>query len=260
MENQLYRSWDDLAFEFRNRKYGAFLIRSRYSRNITLAVTFTVILAVGCLYAPKLAAYFKGEEVAELPTITKTIKYTDLAPPPPIDKNLPPPPKVNVQVKKVIKFLPPKLTEKVVEQEEDMPIIEELKTATTGAEDVEGVEEVVFEGPAVEVEEKTEEVYSIVEQMPEFDGGLSEMMAYLAKHTKYPSQARRLGIEGTVYVQFVIEQDGSVSSVNAIKGIGAGCDEEAARVIQGMPKWKPGKQNGDPVKVRFVLPIKFQLG
>jgi len=83
---------------------------------------------------------------------------------------------------------------------------------------------------------------------------------YVSKNLKYPSQARRMGVEGKVFVQFVVDKDGSISQVQSIKGIGAGCDEEAVRVLQNAPKWKPGKQRGRPVRVRMVLPITFKLG
>ncbi|MCK5701162.1 MAG: energy transducer TonB, partial [Cyclobacteriaceae bacterium] len=77
---------------------------------------------------------------------------------------------------------------------------------------------------------------------------------------KYPAQARRMGIEGKVFVQFVVDKDGTLTEVTAVKGIGAGCDQEAVRVIEGAPKWKPGKQRGRSVKVRMILPITFKLG
>ncbi len=76
---------------------------------------------------------------------------------------------------------------------------------------------------------------------------------------KYPSQARRMGIEGRVYLQFVVDRDGSITDIQAVKGIGAGCDEEAVRVMKTVPKFKPGKQRGVPVRVRMVMPISFKL-
>ena len=77
---------------------------------------------------------------------------------------------------------------------------------------------------------------------------------------KYPSQARRMGIEGRVFVEFIVDKDGTLTNVKAIKGIGAGCDEEAERVIKNHPKWNPGKQRGKAVKQKIVLPITFKLG
>jgi protein TonB len=83
---------------------------------------------------------------------------------------------------------------------------------------------------------------------------------YVGKKLKYPAQARRMNIEGKVFVEFVVNRDGSLVDVKVMKGIGAGCDEEAVRVIQSAPAWKPGKQRGKPVRQRMVLPITFKLG
>jgi protein TonB len=91
-------------------------------------------------------------------------------------------------------------------------------------------------------------------------GGMTAFYKYVGDKIKYPSQARRMGVEGRVFVEFIIDKDGSISDVRAVKGIGAGCDEEAVRILQAAPKWKPGKQRGKPVKQRMVLPITFKLG
>ena len=85
------------------------------------------------------------------------------------------------------------------------------------------------------------------------------MMDYLRANLRYPADARQKGIEGTVYTSFIVEKDGSVSEVKTIRGIHEEADTEARRVVQNFPKWVPGKQNGEPVRVRFVLPIKFNL-
>ncbi|MCX6282275.1 MAG: TonB family protein [Bacteroidetes bacterium] len=98
-----------------------------------------------------------------------------------------------------------------------------------------------------------------VQEMPSFTGGEAELYSFLSKSLKYPYDARDLGVQGKVYVEFIVERDGSISNVRIKRGIGAGCDEEAARVVSLMPKWNPGKQNGQPVRVLFVLPIRFVL-
>ena len=102
-------------------------------------------------------------------------------------------------------------------------------------------------------------VYNIVEEMPEFPGGVEAMMKYVADNVKYPQEARDKDISGRVFVSFVIEKDGSVSNVEVKRGIGGGCDEEAVRVISAMPKWKPGKQKGKPVRVNYMMPLNFKL-
>ena len=102
-------------------------------------------------------------------------------------------------------------------------------------------------------------VYQIVEEMPQFPGGENKLMEYIAKNLTYPQEARDKGIDGRVFVAMVIEKDGSVSNVKVLRGIGGGCDEEAVRVISALPKWKPGKMNGEPVRVSYQIPINFKL-
>jgi TonB family C-terminal domain len=100
---------------------------------------------------------------------------------------------------------------------------------------------------------------TFVEQQPQFPGGLDGMMRFLSKNIKYPSIASKYGISGKVYAQFVVSKLGKLYNVKILRGIGGGCDEEAVRVIKLMPDWIPGRQNGKPVSVYFVLPISFQL-
>lgn len=101
--------------------------------------------------------------------------------------------------------------------------------------------------------------YSVVEQMPEFPGGEDSLRIFIRRTIKYPDLARESSVEGTVYINFIIEKDGSVSNPKILRGIGSGCDEEAIRVIKLMPKWIPGKQYGKTVRVQYNLPIKFKL-
>lgn len=103
------------------------------------------------------------------------------------------------------------------------------------------------------------EVFTVVEQMPEYPGGVSAMMSYLGNNIKYPEQAKRDSIAGRVFVSFIVETDGRVTNVKILRGIGGGCDEEAIRVVSSMPNWKPGMQRGEAVRVAYNLPIKFAL-
>ena len=104
-----------------------------------------------------------------------------------------------------------------------------------------------------------DKVFEKAEIMPEFPGGEQAMMDFVAKNVTYPKEAMEKEISGRVFVSFIVEKDGSVNEVNVKKGIGGGCDEEALRVVKAMPKWKPGKQDGKPVRVHFLLPITFKL-
>ena len=102
-------------------------------------------------------------------------------------------------------------------------------------------------------------VFTVVEKQPEFEGGMDAFYRYVLKEMSYPLQARQMGVEGRVDVQFVVEKDGSISEVRAINGIGAGCDSEAVRVVQNAPSFRPGTQRGKPVRVRMVVPVIFKL-
>lgn len=103
------------------------------------------------------------------------------------------------------------------------------------------------------------EIFTVVEQMPDFPGGVEELYRFLGKNMKYPAMAKDAGIKGRVYVNFVVYEDGSIKDVKVLRGIGGGCDEEAVRVVKSMPKWKAGKQRGKAVRVSYNLPINFTL-
>ena len=105
----------------------------------------------------------------------------------------------------------------------------------------------------------TGKVYDIVEQMPSFPGGAAELMKWLSSHVQYPAIAIESCIQGTVIVAFIVEPDGSVSNVEIVRSVDTDLDQEALRVVRQMPKWKPGKQDGSTVRVKFHLPIKFML-
>ena len=107
--------------------------------------------------------------------------------------------------------------------------------------------------------EFTGKVYYIVEQMPEFPGGLTVLMNYLRANIHYPAAAQSAGIEGRVLVSFIVEPDGSVSNAKLVRSVDANLDQEALRVVSEMPNWTPGKQGGNAVRVRYSLPIAFKL-
>ncbi len=178
-----------------------------------------------------------GERVVEdIPEEIIPITEQKVKPPPP------PPPKKVVVINVV---------EDDVEVEEDLIIDAEADEETEMEEfiPIEVEEEVVEEAP----------IFTVVESMPEFKGGMQQLYTYLGNNIKYPVMAKESGIQGKVYVTFVVEKDGSITDVKVLRGIGGGCDEEAVRVVKLMPKWKPGIQAGKPVKRGLVIPIKFRL-
>lgn len=108
-------------------------------------------------------------------------------------------------------------------------------------------------------QEEADELPILVEKKPEYPGGEAAMYKFINKHIKYPEKARKEGIEGNVYVQFVIDKEGNVTKAKILRGIGFGCDKEALRIVNKMPKWKPGIQQGKPVLVAYTLPFSFKL-
>jgi len=142
--------------------------------------------------------------------------------------------------------------------EDDIEVNMDLEIDAEASETTE-VEAVTWTRPEAVEEIVEEEVFVIVEQVPEYPGGDEARLNFLRNNIKYPQMAREAGIQGTVYVSFVVEKDGSVTQVKIARGIGGGCDEEAIRVTKMMPKWKAGKQRGKEVRVSYNMPIKFTL-
>ncbi len=136
----------------------------------------------------------------------------------------------------------------------------ETETIEIQAEDTK--EEVVIAPPveAPEEEEEEQTIFVVVETMPEFPGGQAELFKYLSQNVKYPVIAQENGIQGRVICQFVVNKDGSIVDVEVVRSGGdASLDKEAVRVIKSMPKWKPGKQRGKPVRVKYTVPVNFRL-
>ncbi len=170
--------------------------------------------------------------------------FEDIIDIPPTEQPPPPPPKV--QVPEIIEVPDEEEIEEEIEVELDVEVTEETV-----------VEEIVFE--EAPEEENVDEIFTIVEESASFPGGITAFYGYLKKTLKYPRQAQRMGIEGRVFVQFVVERDGTLTDIHVVKGIGAGCDEEAVRVLKNSPKWKPGKQRGKPVRQKMIQNILFKF-
>lgn len=252
------RSWNDIIFENRNREYGAYQLRKGYASSLLTAILITMSLLMVVLFSPAIVSYLQKDQVKEIKPVRKLI-YTELSAPPPIDKPKPPPPQVQLpKLQKVIKFVPPKVVKETIVEE--VPTIEEIKSNQVADVNIEGPTEVVFDEPVQEVVlEDENEIFTVVEQRPEFEGGYEALMKFIRDNMQYPPMARRMQIEGTVHVSFVVNKDGSISDVAILRGISSECDKEALRVVNLMPKWKPGRQNGRNVNVRFVMPLKFRL-
>ena len=184
------------------------------------------------------------EEQAELLAGKTTNTADEIMEVPPTD--IPPPPPPQIQQPQVV----------------EVPDEEEIEEEIEVNLDVEMTEETKVEQIEIKVEEPKEdvdEIFTIVEETATPKGGMAAFYKYVGSKLKYPPQANRMGVEGKVYVEFVINRDGSIVDARVVRGIGAGCDEEAVRVVASSPAWNPGKQRGKAVRQKYTIPIIFKL-
>lgn len=262
----MLQNWNDatmdarnaLVFEGRNQAYGAFVLRQQYNKRITYIVGGVLLFSI-LLFGLK--SFIDNRPKEEEKPIDMSNIVVDLTPPPPQEEQPPPPPPPPPPMVEMVKFVPPVIKDDAVE-EEPQKLQEEVKESNVGTKDQEGEKDLPVvpseeTGPA----ETAPEIFTVVEEMPEFPGGAAEMMKYIQKNIQYPTMAREAGIGGKCFLKFVVNGDGVISDVQVLKGVsGCGdCDKEAIRVVKSMPKWKAGKQNGRSVPVYFNLPINFTI-
>ena len=169
-----------------------------------------------------------------------------------------------IDIQQTTQETPPPPPPPAVQEVEVLNVVEddvETETIEINTEDDKDVEVVIAPPVEAPVEEEEEEViFMVVESMPEFPGGQQALFKYLAENVKYPVIAQENGIQGRVICQFVVNKDGSIVDVVAVRSSGEpSLDKEAIRVIKSMPKWKPGKQRGKPVRVKYTVPVNFRL-
>jgi|JI71714BRNA_FD_contig_123_38840_length_3391_multi_4_in_0_out_0_5 periplasmic protein TonB len=262
----------DIIFQNRNKAYGAYQLRRDYNKYLMRAFGFGLLFLFLLFMLPRLVNAVSSA-LAEKPVeveieMSAPPDLTNEPPPPPP----PPPPTPPPPTRTTVQFVPPiiKKDEEVVE-EEPKKVIEELEEvkADIGKSDVKGNDEAppetfdnpseleVVEAPKV-VEDKVYETFDI-QKMPSFPGGEAELQKFLRDNINYPAIARENNIQGTAALSFVVGKDGTISNVTILKDPGGGCGKEAVRVVNSMPKWAPGEANGNPVKVKFTLPVRFRL-
>lgn len=263
-------SLDDIVFEHRNKLYGAYDLRRSYNRIANRALWLGVAFFLAALITPTLYNRLKPDEAPTQYMDEVNLENLKMLPPEEPPVVVPPPQQVVPQVS-TIRNLPPEVVTEAPD-EVTVPTVDDLKDKVSSDKTVEGDPNALdaIEAPsetagpapveqALEVERKPDEIFIAVEQDPQFPGGAKAMAAFLQKNLNYPPAASRANVSGRVYLQFVVNTDGSIVDVSVVKGIGFGCDEEAQRVVKKMPPWQPGKQSGRPVRVRFTLPVVFTL-
>jgi len=256
-------NWEDMVFEHRNKAYGAYLLRYNYSYYVTISALIVIVLFLSVMICPGLFGGKQGQETAKKLTV---INYSQLASPPPIEKIHVPPKTTPVVQEKIQKYMAPVVTNEEVSEEEEMPTIEEVQqNMDVGlASEIQGGEEVaveVVEAPKVEEPvEVTPPEPDVTVKPPEFPGGEKALAKWLGKNMKYPAVATRMGIQGTVIVEFSVDLKGKISDIKVVQSLHRSCDEEAKRLVSSMPSWLPGESNGEKVVAKCKLPIPFVLG
>ncbi|MBC8314906.1 MAG: TonB family protein [Bacteroidetes bacterium] len=255
-KHQSVESLEEMVFKNRNKTYGAYMLRKKYKKYMITSMIVAILVMAGIVAYPIITAVVtQGRIIKEELSVGAEmldIPQEEAPPPPP-----PPPPPEALQEK--VKFTAPVVVEDTAVDTDfgKQDLLAEKTNTEVPSEEPEF--DLVEEKPQVIEQPKEAEIFTVVEENPTFPGGETKLYKYLGESIKYPEEAKELGIQGRVFVNFVIETDGAVSNVKVLRGIGGGCDEEAIRVIQSMPRWTPGKQRGIPVRVSYNLPIKFTL-
>lgn len=256
--------WREVVFQGKNKEYGAYVMRGSSDKRHNIAMLIIALVAVVGFSLPKLIelATPKQKEVmvdvTELSNIKKKAEVKQELKRPVSEE---PPP----AVKSSVKFTAP-----VIKKDEEVNEDDEIKSQddlnktdmAISIADVKGNDEKgeLIEDIKVAVTEVEEEkVFEVIEQMPTFPGGDAELFKFLSENIRYPVIAQENGIQGRVIVRFVVSKRGDVDRIEVVRSVESSLDKEAIRIVKSMPKWIPGKQNGENVSVWFTLPINFKL-
>ena len=271
--------WVDMVFAGKNKEYGAYQLRKGTSgRNIKALLILVIAAAlVGGFLAWKVIeqkqaeeqqAYMEAMELAKLQQQAKKEEKKKEPVKPKIE------PKKEIPVaRETQKFTAPVIKkDELVKEENQVKQMDKLdEKVAVGAEDKEGVKDRTVEAvrndiavavpppPPAPKPEVSTKVFDVVEEMPSFPGGNGALMSYLNSNTKYPVVAQENGVQGRVIISFVVERDGSISDVKVARSVDPSLDREAQRVVKSMPRWTPGKQNGQTVRVKYTVPVVFRL-
>ena len=216
--------WCQLIFEGKNQAYGAYRMRANSTKRHNVAMLIVVVIAAVGFSIPTLLKLATPEQ-KEVMTEVTTHEDNEI-----------------------------KSQEDLNATKVSISIADVKGNDEANGKDIADLKQVVTQAAP-----EPEKVFDMVEQMPTFPGGQTELMAYLGKNIKYPTIAQENGTQGRVIIQFVVERDGSISDVHVARGVDPYLDKEAVRVVKSMPKWLPGKQNGKAVRVKFTVPVMFRL-
>ena len=273
------REWCDLVFEGKNKDFGAYVIRTESSKRHNKAVLWTLIGSI--IFGLLVFGYTKANQYFEERKLIGSNEQENVI----VDM----PPKAEEPVQERLEQEKPvalpeevlntiKVTELAIVEDDEVNKEDEIKTQQEQLESLHSAgsvdfdqgtdnkavirefkNEVVVEEKVEKPKEVVEEVFTVVEQMPQFPGGEQALMKYLQSHINYPPMAAENNVQGKVVVQFVVDKTGRVGEVKVVRSVDKDLDREAARVCKSLPKFTPGRQNGHPVSVWYTLPVFFKL-
>jgi len=243
---------DEIVFAHRNKEYGAYELRKSYKKNVIKSLSFAFFLLLITTVTPLIMAFNSqsGNNIINETYTTEFIdvdNHADVLPPPP------PPPPIPVTDEQQVKYTAPEIVENA-EDTIEMFTNDELAEKKN--------DDVIPDEPIIKKDEFTGDEpvnFYVIEEKPEFPGGIEAINKWIVDNVKYPGIAKENGVTGKVFVQFVIDKNGKVTDVQILRGVDPYLDKEAMRVVSDMPSWTPGKQRGKAVKVSFQLPINFKL-
>ena len=265
--------WTDLVFEGRNQAYGAYKLRKGTTKRNVWSIIIVALAAVLLFLGLQLQKMAQANKTVENTQAVELARLQEKKKEAKVEKKeviRTEPEKVVEQVKSSVKFTAPVIKKDEEVKEEDEIQLEEVEKSTKaiGSFNVEGNDEVggavlkakeEIKAPEPPKHEEETKIFTVVEQMPLFPGGDAALMAYLRDNIHYPTVASENGVQGRVVVGFVVERDGSITDVNVLRSVDPSLDREAMRVVKGMPRWTPGKQNGSAVRVKYQVPVTFRL-
>jgi protein TonB len=259
--------FDDLVFENRNREYGAYQLRKKYKSAIITAIVVASLLTVLVVVVPFVLSS-RPENLLSERVLYYSMQMGDLElpiddifipPPPP-----PPPPPISMEIiRETVRYAPPIIVDTILPSEENFATIDEVLLQTTEEySDLDGFISGIGDGVSYGFGEiggiEPDEPFVFVETMPSFRGGdINTFREWVQRRTTYPQAAIDARIRGRVYLTFIVETDGSVSNVTVVQGVAPIIDNEAVMAIQSSPRWSPGLQRGQPVRVRFSMWLNF---
>jgi periplasmic protein TonB len=245
-------NFDDILFKDRNKTYGAYILRKKYYKRLLLSILIIIPVFIFVALISYLIINQPEPVLKESPYYSEYLSQPSANIIQPDEELLP---ELKKLQKKAAYSVPQVVTNADEQALSDLNTDTEESDTTTNGMSNSGSSNGVLDGSGID----DNAIYTFVQEPPAFPGGVLALKTFLQRNIRYPKLAIQNKIQGIVHVSFIVEKNGSVSNVKVAQGIGAGCDDEALRVVMMMPRWRPGKRQGHEVRIQYTIPINFIL-